>query len=168
MGLFDIFRSKDKNDSGYQPPAGKKVVSVDDIYLVTVPEEWKQFESDRFRMRNADSTIQLSISNYGKQGTDEEYSIEDLKAQMLPLLENFVTEGGYESLNDLEIGKNYICQSFKVDEETQYYFYTWRNVKQSQLVISAFCIRAIGPFSQQLKDTLKATGESIMHKVSYR
>ena len=165
MGLFDIFKSKSEV---VPTPPEKKVVSVDDIYLITVPAEWNQFESDRFRMRNDSETIQFTVSNYAKGNVNAEFSVEDLKTLMIPLLEDFVTGGGYESLNDREIGKNYISQSFKVDEETQYYFYTWRNVRQSQFVISHFVIRAIGPFDQRLKDELNAIGNSVIHKISYK
>src|SRR5687768_7128924 len=111
MGLFDIFKNKNTESENVAPP-GKKIVSVDDIYLISVPQEWKEFESDRFRMKTADERVQFSATNYARPEVDERFSIEDLKAQMLPLFDNFVKEGGYERIGSVMIGSNFIYHPF--------------------------------------------------------
>ena len=162
MGLFDIF--KNKNEEKDSP---KKMVLVDNVYLIDVPDTWNQFESDRFRMTNADKTINLSVTNYAKDvSADHLFTIEDLKRQTLPLFERFVNEGGYEKHNDLEIGNNYVYQAFKVDHETQYYYYTHRLINSTLFVMIAFILKEQGGYREATRDKLKAIGDSIKHKVA--
>ena len=163
MGLFDIF----KNKSEMKESSSTKMVLVDNAYLIEVPTIWSQFESDRFRMTNEDKTIHFSITNYAKQvSADHSFTIDELKQQTLPLFERFVSEGSYEQYSDLDIGKNYIYQAFKVDNETQYYYYTYRLIRQSQFVIMALILKQQGGYRETTMNQLKIIGDSIMHKVA--
>ena len=159
MGFFSFNKKKDYKDF--------KAVLVDDLYFIKLPENWHQYESDRFRARAMDGSIDFSITNYGKPiiGTDD-FGIEDLKRQFLPLLDKFVKEGGYISNNDLEIGIDYIYQSFKVDGETQYYLYTYRTIQKDLRIIISFIIRQQGLFEKRHAILIKDIGSSITRKVS--
>lgn len=163
MGLFDIFKSKSETTES----SSTKMVLVDNAYLIDVPSTWNQFASDRFRMTNSDKTIQFSITNYAKQvDSNHSFTIDELKQQTLPLFQRFINEGGYEQYNDLDIGKDYIYQAFKVDNETQYYYYTHRLITQTQFVIIAFILKEQGGYRETTKDQIKVIGDSIKHKVA--
>ncbi|MEM6719877.1 MAG: hypothetical protein AAF611_11200 [Bacteroidota bacterium] len=116
MGIFNLFNKPQQAYTDF------KTIMVDEIYLISVPDGWSQFKSDRFRMKSKNNKIQFSITNYGKNVADLSDSeraistIDDLKNQFLPLFKKFINEGGFISNNDLEIGKDYIYQSFKVDK----------------------------------------------------
>ncbi|MEM6721177.1 MAG: hypothetical protein AAF611_17740, partial [Bacteroidota bacterium] len=73
-------------------------------------------------------------------------------------------EGGFISNNDLEIGKDYIYQSFKVDKETQYYYYTSRIILKQKVVI-CLILRQIGKLELRHTNLMNDIAKSIAHKV---
>lgn len=144
-----------------------KTVSVDNIYLISIPDDWYPYESDRFRTSTKDQKINFSATNYSKEvAQSDEYSNEYLESQFLPLFEKFVNEGGYVSNNDLEIRDNFIYQSFIVDDESQYYYYTSRLINNNLRVIIAFILRQEGSYKKEYADIIKKIGGSITHRIA--
>ena len=161
MGIFNFTKKKELNYENFN------LTMIDNVYLIKIPSDWKQFESDRFRVQSKDKKLQLSITNYGKQiETPDSFSIEDLKNEFLPLFDKFVKEGGYISNNDLNIGENNIYKSFKVGRETQYYYYTSRVINNNLRVIIALIIRQKGKLEPKHANLIKEIGESVIHKVA--
>lgn len=138
-------------------------ISIDNVYSISLPKELIYYSSDRFRARTKDKKVDLSITNYGKKITkDHSFGIEDLKNQFLPLFDKFINEGGYLSNKDLEIGDNYIYQSFNVEKETQYYYYTSISVGNNMRVIIAIIIRQKGKLDAEHAQLIKKIGKSII------
>ncbi len=165
MGIFDFLKGN-KDDKSGPTTDGAKIVMVDNIYLLSVPKDWTQYESDRFRMKTTSESIQFSASNYAKSiETVPSYSIIELKPEVLALFDNFEKEGGYIPLNDQLIGEDFVYQAFKVDEETQYYFQTFRKVKDSLIRIN-FILREIGEYNTETRSTMLSIGKSILVKVA--
>jgi hypothetical protein len=88
-----------------------------------------------------------------------------LKAETFANFGKFVTEGGYEAIDDREAISNYVYQAFKVDDETQYYYYTSREAI-GQTIRMGFILRENGNYNPSTKKMLLEIGESIMLKVS--
>ncbi|WP_298239492.1 hypothetical protein [uncultured Algibacter sp.] len=166
MGIFDRFKKKEKEVKTTERNVSKsKIVMVDQVYLLDVPEDWNQFESDRFRMKNQKNTLQFSATNYGKElSKGGEYSISDLKPEIDDLFVKFEKEGDYEPINDRINGKDFIYQAFKVDSETQYYFYTFRKAI-GQLIRINFIIREVGEYKKSTSEKMLKIGDSIKIKV---
>lgn len=159
MGIFNFSKKEKLEYTNFNPTL------VDDIYIINIPSNWSKFESDRFRVRSKNKKIELSITNYAKDVLQpDNFGIEDLKNDFLPLFDKFVNEGGYISNNDLEIGKNFLYQSFKVDKETQYYYYTNRTI-QGRRVVIALIIRQIGKLEPKHTSLIKDMASSIAHKI---
>lgn len=175
MGIFDRFKKSKKeakkselqSDSSIDKTNNEwKIIMVDQIYLLDVPNSWKEFNSDRFRMKNSSDTLQFSASNYGKSLTDSNgFAIQDLKNEVDALFVRFEKEGGYEPINDKIVGDKFIYQAFKVDKETQYYFYTFREAL-GKLIRINFIIREIAKYQPLTKDNMLKIGNSIKIKVA--
>ena len=160
MGIFNFFKKEELNYNDFA------MMLVDDIYLINIPSDWSKFESDRFRVRAKNKKIEFSITNYAKKASQSDaFGIEELKGQFLPLFDKFINEGGYVSNKDLEIGKNYIYQSFKIGKETQYYYYTSRIIQDKRVIITMI-IRQIGKLEPKHKLLIKDIGKSIAHKIT--
>ncbi|WP_271404826.1 hypothetical protein [Tenacibaculum soleae] len=161
MGIFNFSKKEELNYTDFN------TMMIDNVYLIKIPKEWNKYESDRFRARTKNKKIDFSITNYGKEiSTPDNFGIEDLKNQFLPLFDKFVNEGGYVSNKDLEIGENFIYQSFKVGKETQYYYYTSRVIKNDLRVVIALIIRQIGKLEPKHTELIKDMGKSITHKIA--
>jgi len=150
--FVDLGKSKDQR------------IAVDGVYLLEVPNSWSHFDSDRFRMKTADESVQFSATNYAKDGARLP-TINDLKGMYLPLFDKFVNEGGFISNNNLEIGKDFVYQSFKVDDETQHYYYTARARNNREAILVAFVLREQGECKTSTTKLLKNIGANIMMKV---
>lgn len=117
-------------------------------------------------MKNSSDTLQFSASNYGKSLTDSNgFAIQDLKNEVDALFVRFEKEGGYEPINDKIVGDKFIYQAFKVDKETQYYFYTFREAL-GKLIRINFIIREIAKYQPLTKDNMLKIGNSIKIKVA--
>ncbi|CAD0005570.1 hypothetical protein [Flavobacterium salmonis] len=162
MGIFDIFKSKNQNEN----EAKFKNIGIDNVYLIDIPEDWTQYKSDRFRAINKTKSINFSITNYGKSlDPKNPFTLDKLKAETFELFQKFVTEGGYEPIDDREANNNYVYQAFKVDNETQYYYYTSRE-RMGQLIRIVFILKQNGIYKASTKNLLLAIGDSIKTKVA--
>ncbi len=161
MGLFNFNKKKKSSD------VSMKTMMIDNSYFIAIPEDWQHYKSDRFRTRSKDKKIDFSITNYGKQiSVPDDYGIESLKKQFLPLFNKFINEGGYISNNDQEIGEDFIYQSFKMDNENQYYYYTSRVIRNDLRVLIAFIIRQDGEYKTDYKTLIRKIGKSITLKIA--
>ncbi len=164
MGLFDFFKNKRKDDSDNE--SNFKLIMVDNAYLINIPQDWTQYESDRFRTINKSKNINFNVSNYGKLLDKENpFTFDELKKETFSLFESFVNEGGYEAIDDREANINYVYQSFKVDNETQYYYYTFRE-GMGELIRIVFILKEIGNYKESTKQLLLEIGKSIITKIA--
>lgn len=139
---------------------------VDNAYLIKIPQDWTQYESDRFRTINKFKNVNFNVTNYGKPlDKENQFTFDELKKEIFSLFESFVNEGGYEAINDREANSNYVYQSFKVDNETQYYYYTFRE-GMGQLIRIVFILKEIGNYQESTKQLLLEIGKSITTKVA--
>ncbi len=164
MGLFDIFKNKreDNNDS----ESKYKIVGVDNVYLIDIPIDWTQYESDRFRTVNKSKSINFSVTNYGKPLDKENpFTLAELKTETFSLFDRFVNEGGYEAIANRETNNDYVYQAFKVDNETQYYYYTFRE-GMGQLIRIVFILKENGNYKESTKQILLEIGKSIKIKIA--
>ncbi|MEY3444293.1 MAG: hypothetical protein RLZZ519_2574 [Bacteroidota bacterium] len=160
MGLFDLFQRKGNQP---KPAATHYSVKVYSLFSVTLPVEWVEYKSDRFRTRGMRDGVQFSISAYSKpmQGSNTAIIESELREQSLGFFRKFVVEGGFEANNDLELKKDSAYQSFKVDEETQYFYYTYRIIGKELIRIS-FILRDMGAYSAMRRKQILAIGKSIV------
>ncbi|MDG1330923.1 MAG: hypothetical protein P8P74_01225 [Crocinitomicaceae bacterium] len=175
MGIFDKFKrtkqetkpSEYKADASFVAKDNEwKMILVDGLYLLDVPSDWEVFPSDRFRMKNQSDSIQFSATNFGKSRSEsDKFSINDLINESKPMFEKFVTEGGYEPINEMVIGDNFVFQAFKVDHETQYYFYTYGEVP-SNLIRMNFILREASSYQTSTRDKFLKIGQSVKWKVA--
>jgi hypothetical protein len=160
MGLLSFLKPKKESES----LTGFKNHLIDTIITISIPADWIPFKSDRFRTATQDGKTKMSVTNYEKQNSAQmdvnEQFLKDLK---LPLYEKFKTEGGYEPYNDLESTDSYIMQSFKVDEETQYYLSTANSIKGS-VVCTDIIIREIAEYDLKTRLLLLNIFKSIKPK----
>ena len=164
MGLFDIFKNKKKDDSESQ--SYFKTIMIDNVYLIKIPQDWTQYESDRFRTINKSKDVNFNVTNYGKLlDRENPFTFDELKKETFSLFESFVNEGGYEAINDREAISNYVYQSFKVDNETQYYYYTFRE-GMGELIRIVFILKEIGNYKESTKQLLLEIGKSIITKIA--
>jgi len=164
MGLFDIFKSK--RQEGDDNESKTKIVSVDNVYLIDIPTDWTQYESDRFRTVNKSKNLNFSVTNYGKPlDIANPFTLDELKNETFALFERFVNEGGYEAIDDRETNNNYVYQAFKVDNETQYYYYTFRE-GIGQLIRIVFILKENGNYKDSTKQLLLEIGSSIKIKIA--
>ena len=160
MGLFNFTKKEELNYTEFKP------IIVDNIYMIKIPENWNQYKSDRFRARSNNKKVDFSITNFRKEvSLPDNFGIENLKKQCLPLFDKFVKEGGYVSNKDLEVGENFIYQSFKIGKETQYYYYTYRIIKNNLRVVIALIIKQNGKFEPKHKELIKEMGKNISPKI---
>ena len=160
MGLFDIFKNREHESSEYS----FKMVLVDELLLIEIPTDWMEYESDRFRTINKSKSINFSMSNFGKElDESSRFSLNELKSEINSLFVRFEKEGGYIPINDKEATDNFVYQSFKVDDETQYYFYTYRET-ENQLIRTTLILREIGDYKISSKNLLLKIGLSIRIK----
>lgn len=162
MGLFDFLKSKPQQPT-YLAPDGYKQFLVDNIFYIQAPDYFEFVESDRFRLKNADETKLVSITNWAREGVTTKMTKEDLKSMILPLYKKYIEEGGFEAFNDLETENDYISQSFKVDDETQYYL-TTNNIINGRLIISGIIMRTSLDYSKENRQILKEMQKSIKAK----
>jgi len=158
MGLFKKQKNhKNTADNAHGDVANDEFVltmkrySVGGMYNVGIPANWNFYNSDRFRAKTEDGKTQISITSWiiSNPGTNEEV----LKSMVLPLYDNFVTEGGYEPYDDFFINANQISKSFKVDNETQYHL-TLLNDVRGKNIVTSFIIRDIGKYDPEMRATL--------------
>jgi hypothetical protein len=151
MGLFDFFKSKPINTPPTDlptAPSGLEWQLVDNMFYVLTPTFFKQVKSDRFRMFTADGHSQMSITNYKFSDSSANPSKADLENMILPHYKDYVEKGGYIAIDDLEATDEYICQSFKVDEETHYYLTTYVKLG-GQLLFSNFIVRMMTDYDKE-------------------
>ncbi len=162
MGIFDLFKSKkEETKNEFEFIIDLKKHLVDNFYIISLPANWKQYKSDRFRAKTNDDKLQVSITNYANQSNgDFKINSSFFKDLKLHLYENFVTEGEYEPYDDLKVTDKFITKSFKVDEETQYYYTTAKNVN-GQLVITDIIVREVGEYNKKMQPILEVIGKSI-------
>jgi len=164
MGLFSFFNNKKKEEEGAE---GFEFVTefkrhlIDNLLIVNLPVDWIPFQSDRFRAKTEDGKLQMSLVNYEKR-TDGEIKIDShfFKDLKLNLYDNFVTEGEYEPYDDLKVSDTFITKSFKVDEETQYYYTTARNIN-GRLIMTDIIVRDIGNYDKKMQPLLQIIGHSM-------
>ena len=136
---------------------------VDEIYEVTLPMGWITYKSDRFRAKSPFDNLQFSISNFSKPiaTIDLDGVAKDLHQNSSQLFDKFVSEGGYVAYNDRDFQKDYAYQAFQVDEETQYYFYTFRTFGKKVYRIN-FILREVAPYDPARKQLLFDIAQSIV------
>ncbi|MDR2918667.1 MAG: hypothetical protein LBV72_04795 [Tannerella sp.] len=133
---------------------------VDNFFVMKLPVEFVPYESDKFRAKTDDGKKMITITNYQtewKGNAIDKHFFEELK---LNLYEVFVKEGGYEPYDDLVVTDQFIRKSFKVDEETQYYF-TSARVIGDKVIMTDFIVREIGPYNRTIMPTLEVVNKSI-------
>ena len=163
MGFLDIFNKKTTTNQESQE---NKTVFVDEVYLIDIPKDWSPYESDRFRTINKSKKINFSATNYGKPiDMHNRFTVEELEKEIFVLFDRFVNEGGYEPIDDRTTGKDFVYQSFKVDGEIQYYYYTFRE-GQGMLIRIYFILKEKGKYNAETKSLLFSIGESIMTKIA--
>lgn len=133
---------------------------VDDLLIIGLPVEWIPFESDRFRAKTSDDKLQMSIVNYQINAKDLKIDAEFFKGLKLELYDKFVNEGEYEPYDDLKVTDSFICKSFKVDEETQYY-YTTSRVIDDMIVTTDIIVRELGEYNDKMQPLLQTIGATI-------
>ena len=164
MGLFSLFNKKQKQEEtneGFEFVTDFKKHLIDNLLIVNLPVDWFPFESDRFRAKTTDGKLQMSLVNYENR-TDSEVKIDSqfFKDLKLDLYDNFVTEGEYEPYDDLKVSDSFITKSFKVDEETQYYYTTARKIN-GRLIITDIIVREIGEYDKKMQSLLQVIGHSM-------
>ena len=130
------------------------------IFAIRLPADWEPFESDRFRAKSPDESTMLSITLYGSEDSSGFINSEFFKNAQLGMYERFVIEGGDEPYDDPLITDEFISQSFKVDDETQYYLTTARKL-DDQIVIANIIIRDLGAYDMRLRAVIQAIKNSI-------
>lgn len=133
---------------------------VDDFFVIKLPVEFVPFESDRFRAKTADETKMITITNYQTEWKGDAIDKRFFEELKLNLYEVFVKEGGYEPYDDLVVTDEFIRKSFKVDEETQYYFTSARKVGDN-LIVTDFIVREIGSYNRTIMPTLEVINKSV-------
>ena len=157
MGLFNFIRSKKQKQDTKESAAQKNehITSfvVDNLFQITTVSDFKKVDGDRFRLATEDDKVRLSISNYLSTDSIEKVNKEYLKEIILPLYKDYQENGGYEAFDDLITENDHISQSFKIDNETQYYLTT---VKEwgGQTVLTTFIIRDIDEYSEDVRKIL--------------
>ena len=145
---------------------GLSFYCIDDIYLISIPKTWKTIKSDRFRAVSENKNTRFSVTSYqGKQPENSPMPFDELKEWALKMFDNFITEGGYQGIDDLDIGDSYIYRAFSVDNETQYYYYTSRLILNYNVII-ALILRVDGDYDETESNMIKKIGKSISPKVS--
>ena len=134
--------------------------TVDNVYTVKLPVEFVPYESDKFRAKTEDGKTTISITNWKVNGEKPIINQQFFKELILKLYDRFVTEGEYEPYDDLKITDEFIRKSFKVDEETQYYF-TSAKIINDEVIIIDFIIREIGNYNRYMQPTLEIINKSI-------
>ncbi|ADY30863.1 hypothetical protein Q4599_04105 [Cellulophaga lytica] len=165
MGLFSFFNSKKKEEKkGFEFVTDFKKHLIDNLLLVNLPVDWIPYDSDRFRAKTDDGMLQMSLVNYQNNGKNTiEINSQFFKELKLDLYDNFVTEGEYEAYDDLKVTDSFITKSFKVDEETQYYYTTAKHV-HGRLIITDIIVREIGTYNKKMQPLLQVIGSSIAIK----
>ncbi|MCL5244462.1 hypothetical protein M4I21_01490 [Cellulophaga sp. 20_2_10] len=165
MGLFSFFNSKKKEEKeGFEFVTDFKKHLIDNILIVNLPVNWIPYKSDRFRAKTDDEKLQMSLVNYeNKEKNNVVLNSQFFKDLKLELYDVFVTEGEYEPYDDLKISDSFITKSFKVDDETQYYYTTARNVN-GRLIITDIIVRDIGGYDKKMQPLLQIIGHSMAVK----
>ena len=130
------------------------------IFGISLPADWEPFESDRFRAKSQDETTLLSITLYQAEDAAAFINSDFFRDAQLGMYERFVVEGGYEPYDDLLITDEFITQSFKVDDETQYYLTTANKVDE-RIIITNIIIRDLGDYDMRLRAVIQAMKNSI-------
>ncbi|WP_136467634.1 hypothetical protein [Flagellimonas onchidii] len=163
MSLFSFRKNKKKleKDKSFEFVTDFKRHLIDTFIIVNLPVDWIPFESDRFRAKTNDGRLQMSLVNYENKANNEvkidSKFFENLK---LDLYDKFVTEGAYEPYDDLKISDTFITKSFKVDEETQYYYTTAKNIN-GRLIITDIIVREIRDYDKKMQPLLQVIGGSM-------
>ncbi|MBL4746156.1 MAG: hypothetical protein JKY08_07285 [Flavobacteriaceae bacterium] len=163
MGIFSFFNKNKSKEVSEPSKSTFKEHLIDDFLIVTLPIDWIPYESDRFRARTTNEKLQMSIINYGNQTGERIVNAAFFKELKLELYERFVTEGEYEPYEDLIVTNNFITKSFKVDDETQYYLTTARNVN-GRLIITDIIIRELDDYSTDMSLLIQEISNSMQLK----
>lgn len=164
MGLFSLFNSKKEKNEGFEFETDFKKHLIDELLLISLPVDWIPYESDRFRAKTNDGKLQMSIVNYENQHKNGiKIDSQFFKELKLELYDMFVSEGEYEPYDDLKVTNTFITKSFKVDEETQYYYTTARNIN-GRLIITDIIVREIGEYNKKMQPLLETIGQLIKVK----
>ncbi|SHN56478.1 hypothetical protein [Desulfovibrio litoralis] len=127
---------------------------------IALPVEWVPFESDRFRAKNADGSVLVSVSVFSISPEQAaSFSSSDYIQDQRGLFQRFVDEGGYEPYDDFHAEDTFVMQSFKVDEETQYYLHML--LQADELYLINIIIRNVGDYSLKMRTTIQAIKMSI-------
>ena len=130
------------------------------VFSVRLPADWEPFESDRFRAQSQDEKTLLSVTLFAGKDPSAPINSDFFKDVQMGMFERFVTEGGYEPYDDLLVTDGFITQSFKVDDETQYYLTTARKVGE-QLIIANIIIRDLADYSIRMRAIIQSIRHSM-------
>jgi len=153
MKLFKFFKKNVPAEAGIEQ---QQRYLVDDLYYITTSSELKPVKSDRFRMETESGKVQLSISNYEFSHFVPGVSVNDITNFVLPLFKDFIENGGYIPLDNLTIEDNFVCQSFKVGQESQYILYTLNNFN-NRTIVSSFMLSDFDTYKEGVKKILLYT-----------
>lgn len=163
MGIFSIFRKNKTKETPENSKSNFIEHLIDDCFIVKLPTDWIPYQSDRFRAKTKNEKLQISIINYANQTGEIEVNTDFFKELKIDLYQKFVTEGGYEPYEDLSVTNNFISKSFKVDDETQYYLTTARNVN-GRTIITDIIIRDFNDYSTTMTSLLQEISNSMILK----
>jgi hypothetical protein len=152
-----------EENGGFEFQLDLRPHKVDNLFIVKLPTEFIPYESDRFRAKTEDSKKMISITNYRRPWNGEVINKQFFEELKLRTYDKFVNEGGYEAYDDLKATDEFIRKSFKVDEETQYYF-TSARIMNDNFVITEFIIREIGAYNRHIMPTLEIINDLIEYE----
>ncbi|UIR57003.1 hypothetical protein LZQ00_04105 [Sphingobacterium sp. SRCM116780] len=167
--MFSFFKKKQKGKELVVPPADKgnfqfqlelKPYLIDNLLTIQLPIEFIPYESDKFRAKTENGKKSISIASYQKEWKGENINKKFFEELKLNLFDRFVNEGGYEAYDDLKVTDEFIRKSFKVEEETQYYFTSARLINNN-LIITEYIIREIGLYNRYMMPTLEIINRSV-------
>ncbi|MCF6360537.1 MAG: hypothetical protein L3J29_07220 [Cyclobacteriaceae bacterium] len=154
MGIFSMFNKNKNKETSTNSETNFKEHLIDNFFIVKLPIDWIPYKSDRFRAKTKNGKLQMSIINYANQTGEIEVNSDFFKELKIDLYAKFVTEGGYEPYDDLIVTNDFISKSFKVDDETQYYLTTARNVN-GRGIITEIIIREFDDYSTNMTSLLQ-------------
>ena len=167
--MFSFFKKNQKSKELQIPKADRggfgfelelRPHTVDNFFIIKLPAEFIPYESDKFRAKTENGQKSISITNSQKPWTGETINEKFFKELKLDTYETFVNEGGYEAYADLKVTDEFIRKSFKVDNETQYYF-TSARIIDNNIVLTDFIVREIGGYDRVMMPTLEIINNSI-------
>lgn len=163
MGIFSMFNKNKDKETSTNSETNFKEHLIDNFFIVKLPNDWIPYKSDRFRAKTKNGKLQMSIINYANQTGEIEVNSDFFKELKIDLYAKFVTEGEYEPYDDLIVTNDFISKSFKVDDETQYYLTTAKNVN-GRSIITDIIIREFDDYSTNMTSLLQEISNSMKLK----